>query len=156
MKKILLLITTFLLCGVMFAQNIATPSDNLRLIVKNAQRVGNDVEINALVSNNSKNEILLNLVGGQYQTGMAGSVAYDNEGNVYELGDVLVSIGKKSYTDQYCGMNIPAGVTIKCRFLIKNFDRTANELTKVRICALCPELGLESTGIGFEINKLYL
>lgn len=154
MKKILILIATLFLSSVMFAQTIVTPTDNLMLVVKSAQRVGQDVEIKALITNNSKNEIVLNLVGGQYQTGMSGSIAYDNEGNIYELGDVLVSLGKKSYTDQYCGVSVPAGVSVKCSCLIKNVDKSASSISKVKLCVLCPEIGLDSTGVCFEINKL--
>ena len=154
MKKIGLLLASILFSSVMFAQTIATPTDNLRLILKSVQKVGNDVELTGIVTNCSKQEIVLNLVGGQYQTGMVGSVAYDNEGNIYELGDMLVAVGKKAYTEQYCGVSIPSGVGIKCRFCVKNVDPAATELSKIKICVLCTELMLDSTGICFELNNI--
>jgi len=154
MKRTIFLLIAFFFSISAFAQTIGTPTDNLMLILKNVQKNGSDVELSALVTNCSQQEIVLNLVGGQYQTGMSGSIAYDNEGNIYELGDVLVAIGKKAYTEQYCGITIPSGVSVKCRMCIKNVDAVANEFSKIKLCVLCNELALDSTGICFELNNI--
>ena len=111
MKKLITLISALLLCLAAMAQTTVTaPSQHLKLQLKSAAVVGSDVELTFLVSNTSANETVINLVGGIYQTGMAGSVAYDNDGNVYELSDILVSVGNKSYTDQYSAGSFPAKV----------------------------------------------
>lgn len=154
MKRTIFLLVSFFIGISAFAQTISTPTDNLMLILKNVQKTGTDVEMTALVTNCSQQEIVLNLVGGQYQTGMSGSVAYDNEGNIYELGDVLVAVGRKAYTEQYCGVTIPSGVSIKCRFCIRNVDPAAAEFSKIKLCVLCNELALDSTGICFELNNI--
>jgi len=154
MKKTLLILVLALIGAMASAQTIVTPTDNLMLILKNVQKVGSDVELTALVTNCSEQEIVLNLVGGQYQTGMAGSIAYDNEGDIYELGDVLVGIGRKAYTEQYCGITIPSAVSVKCRMLIKNVTPEATQFSKIKLCLLCAELGIENTGVCFELNNI--
>lgn len=154
MKKTLLILALALFGAVASAQTIVTPTDNLMLILKNVQKTGNDVELTALVTNCSQQEIVLNLVGGQYQNGMAGSVAYDNEGEIYELGDMLVAVGRKAYTEQYCGVTIPSAVSVKCRILVKNVVPEATQFNKIKLCLLCPELGIENTGVCFELNNI--
>lgn len=154
MKRIVLILLAFLFSMSLSAQTISTPTDNLMLILKSVQKTGTDVELSALVTNCSTQEIVFNLVGGQYQTGMSGSVAYDNEGNIYELGDMLVAVGKKAYTEQYCGVTIPSGVSVKVRVCIRNVDPLATELSKIKVCILCNELALDSTGICFELNNI--
>ena len=102
----------------------------------------------------SSSEVLVNLVGGIYQTGMGGSVAYDNDGNVYELGSILVSVANKSLTDQYSAMTFPSKVPVKCHILIKNVAKEADSFTKVKLCVLCPQLDVKSIGACFELNNV--
>lgn len=154
MKKILLLLASILFGTAMFAQTIETPTDDLLLILKNVEKIGADVELTGLLTNCSNQEVVINLVGGQYQNGMTGSIAYDNEGNIYELGDMLVAVGKKAYTEQYCGVTVPSGVAVKVRMCIKNLDPEATELSKIKFCILCPELMIDSTGVCFELNNI--
>lgn len=154
MKKALLVIATLLVSAVAFAQSVATPNAGLQLNIKGIQKAGGNVEITFLLTNKSNSEAVVNLVGGQYQTGMSGSIAYDNEGNIYELGDVLVAVGKKAYTEQYCGVSIPAGVGVKCRACIKNVDPAATQLSFLKLCFLCPQLQINNTGVGFEITGI--
>lgn len=155
MKRLILSLLAVVLCTVAFAQtSVTTPSQNLKLQFKGARTVGSDVELTVLVTNLSANEVVLNLVGGMYQTGMAGSVAYDNDGNVYELGNVLVSVGNKSYTDQYCAGNFPGKVAVKCHVLVKNVAKEASAIAKLKLCLLCPALDIRNTGICFELNDV--
>ncbi len=154
MKKITLLIASILLSTLAFAQTVVSPTSDLAISIKSVAKNGSDVEIITLLTNKSASEVVVNLVGGQYQTGMSGSVAFDNEGNIYELGDVLVAIGKKAYTEQYCGVSVPAGVAVKCRICIKDVDSAANTLSKIKLCVLCPELSVDSTGMCFELNDV--
>ena len=155
MKKLITLISALLLClGALGQTTVTAPSQNLKLQLKNAAVVGNDVELTFVVSNTSAKETVINLVGGIYQTGMAGSIAYDNEGNVYELSDILVSVGNKSYTDQYSAGSFPANVPVKCHLLVKGMAKEAKSLTKVKLCLLAPELNVASAGACFEINNV--
>ena len=155
MKRLFISLVALLLCAGAFAQtSVTTPSQNLKLQFKGARLVGNDVELTVLVTNLSSQEVVLNLVGGMYQTGMAGSVAYDNEGNVYELGNILVSVGNKSYTDQYCAGNFPGKVAVKCHVLVKGMAREASSLAKLKLCLLCPQLDIKNTGICFELHDV--
>ncbi|MBR1539399.1 MAG: hypothetical protein IJ636_07835 [Bacteroidales bacterium] len=155
MKRLFFSLLAVLLCTGAFAQtSVTTPSQNLKLQFKGARTVGNDVELTVLLTNLSANEVVINLVGGMYQTGMAGSVAYDNDGNVYELGNVLVSVGNKSFTDQYCAGSFPGKVAVKCHVLVKNVAREASSLSKLKLCLLCPQLDIRNTGICFEINDV--
>jgi len=156
MKKFLSIIAASLLfaTAAMAQMSITTPSQSLKLAFKGAQVVGDDVEITLLLTNVADAESVVNLVGGQYQTGMSGSVAFDNEGNIYEIGDVLVSIGNKSYTEQYSAYSLPAGVPVKCHVLVKGVDKAATSLTKVKLCVLAPQLAVTAAGVCFEINNV--
>ena len=138
------------------AQSVTTPNSKLQLQVKGVEYKNHNAEITVLISNQSDDEIMLNLVGGQYQTGMAGSIAYDDDGNVYELGNVQVSMANKSFTEQYCGINLPSKVPVKCHILIKNVNEAATELMKIKLCILCPALAINNTGVCFEINHVSL
>lgn len=157
MKKIAAILAGMLLfAAAAFAQtpSVTTPSQNLRLQYKGARAVGNDVELTVVITNLSPDEVVLNLVGGTYQTGMAGSVAYDSEGNIYELNNVLVSVGNKSYTEQYSATAFPSQVPIKCHIFVRGVDKSADKFAKVKLCVLCPQLDIQSTGIHFEINNV--
>lgn len=155
MKKISTLLSTILLmAGVAMAQSVTTPSQSLKLQYKGAQAVGNDIELTVLLTNLSSQEVIVNLVGGVYQTGMSGSVVYDSEGNVYELGSVLVSVGNKSYTEQYCAGNFPSGVPVKCHILVRGVAGEATSFAKVKLCLLCQQLDIQNTGVCFEMNNL--
>lgn len=157
MKKVLAFFSAMLLLATAaFAQSVSvtTPSQNLKLQFKSAERSGNDVVLTILVTNLSSSEQIVNLVGGQYQTGMAASIAYDNDGNVYELGNILVSIGNKSYSEQYCASSFPAGVPVKCHVMVKNLAPQASSFSKLKLCVLSPELDVKSVGACFEINNV--
>ena len=151
MKKIATILAGMLLfAAVAFAQtpSVTTPSQNLRLQYKGARAIGNDVELTVTITNLSQDEVVLNLVGGTYQNGMAGSVAYDNDGNIYELNNILVSVGNKSYTEQYSSTAFPSQV------FVRGVDKSANVFSKVKLCLLCPQLEIRNTGIHFEINNI--
>lgn len=157
MKKIATLLAGMLLfAAAAFAQtpSVTTPSQNLRLQYKGARVIGNDVELTVTITNLSSEEVVLNLVGGTYQNGMAGSVAYDNDGNIYELNNILVSVGNKSYTEQYSSTAFPSQVPVKCHVFIRGVDKAANLFSKVKLCLLCPQLDIRNTGIHFEINNV--
>ena len=155
MKKLLTIISALLFGVMAFAQTTATtPSQDLKIQYKNSRLVGYDVELTVLVTNMSSSDVLVNLVGGIYQTGMGGSVAYDDDGNVYELGDVLVSVGNKSLTDQYSALTFPSRVPIKCHVLVKNVAKEASAFSKVKLCVLCPQLDVKSIGACFELNNV--
>lgn len=155
MKKLFLLIVSLFVTVGVFAQTTAvTPSQDLKIQLKGAKAIGNDVELTVLVTNLSAGEVLVNLVGGIYQTGMGGSTAYDNDGNVYELGDVLVSVGNKSLTDQYSALTFPAKVPIKCHVLVKDVAKEATAFAKVKLCVLCPQLDVKNIGACFELNNV--
>ena len=145
-----------LLATAAFAQSISvtSPSQNLKLQFKSAERSGSDVILTVLVTNLSSSEQIVNLVGGQYQTGMAASIAYDNDGNVYELGNIVVSIGNKSFSEQYCAASFPAGVPVKCHVRVKNLASDVSSLVKLKLCVLAPELGVKNVGSCFEINNV--
>lgn len=65
------------------AQSVTTPNSKLQLQVKGVEYKNHNAEITVLISNQSDDEIMLNLVGGQYQTGMAGSI--NNTGVCFEI-----------------------------------------------------------------------
>lgn len=155
MKKLTAILVMLLLGVVAFAQTtITTPSKDLRLQLRDVQLLGNDVEITVLLTNISKDEVLINLVGGIYQTGMGGSVAYDNDGNVYELQSVMVSVANKNLTDQYSATSFPADVPVKCHILVKDVAKEATALNKIKLCVLCPQLDIKNIGACFELNKI--
>jgi len=157
MKKVLTTLSAMLLLATAaFAQTISvtTPSQNLKLQFKAAERAGNDVVLTIQVTNLSAQEEIVNLVGGQYQTGMPASIAYDNDGNVYELNNILVSVGNKSYSEQYCAASFPSGVPVKCHVRVKNLAPEATSLVKLKLCVLSPELDVKSVGACFEINNV--
>ena len=155
MKKLTAIFVMLLLGAVAFAQTtITTPSKDLRLQLRDVQMLGNDVEITVLLTNISKDEVLINLVGGIYQTGMGGSVAYDNDGNVYELQSVMVSVANKNLTDQYSATSFPADVPVKCHILVKDVAKEATALNKIKLCVLCPQLDIKNIGACFELNKI--
>ena len=155
MKKLTAIFVMLLFGVVAFAQTtITTPSKDLRLQLRDVQMLGNDVEITVLLTNISKDEVLINLVGGIYQTGMGGSVAYDNDGNVYELQSVMVSVANKNLTDQYSATSFPADVPVKCHILVKDVAKEATALNKIKLCVLCPQLDIKNIGACFELNKI--
>jgi len=155
MKKLTAILVMLLLGVVAFAQTtITTPSKDLRLQLRDVQLLGNDVEITVLLTNISQDEVLINLVGGIYQTGMGGSVAYDNDGNVYELQSVMVSVANKNLTDQYSATSFPADVPVKCHILVKDVAKEATALNKIKLCVLCPQLDIKNIGACFELNKI--
>ena len=155
MKKLTAILVMLLLGVVAFAQTtITTPSKDLRLQLRDVQMLGNDVEITVLLTNISKDEVLINLVGGIYQTGMGGSVAYDNGGNVYEPQSVMVSVANKNLTDQYSATSFPADVPVKCHILVKDVAKEATALNKIKLCVLCPQLDIKNIGACFELNKI--
>lgn len=155
MKRIFTLLSALVIfAAVATAQTVTSPSPNLKLQYKGARLIGNDVELTVVLTNTSANEVVLNLVGGIYQTGMSGSVVYDNEGNIYEQSSVLVSVGNKSVTEQYSAGNFPSNTPVKCHVLIKGLASEAKSLAKVKLCFLCPQLDVKNTGICFELNNL--
>ena len=155
MKRFFTLLSAMVLfAAAAAAQSVTTPTQNLTLQYKGARAVGNDVELTVVLMNNSASEVVLNLVGGVYQTGMAGSIVYDNEGNIYELSNVLVSVGNKSLTEQYCAGNFPSKTPVKCHILVKGVASEAASFAKVKLCFLCPQLDIKNTGICFELNNL--
>lgn len=157
MKKFIFTVSALLAMTIAAAAqqiSVTSPSQSLKLEQKSAKVVGNDVELTFLVTNLSADEAVINLVGGQYQTGMSGSVVYDGEGNIYEHTDVLVSVGKKAYTEQYSAGSFPSGVPVKCHLIVRNIDKDATSLAKVKLCVLSPQLGISNTGICFELNNV--
>ncbi len=155
MKKITTIIVALLLGVAAFAQTtITTPSKDMRLQLRDVQLLGSDVELTVLLTNLSQGEVLINLVGGIYQTGMGGSVAYDNDGNVYELQRIQVSVANKNLTDQYSAYTFPPSVPVKCHILVKGVAKEATALAKVKLCVLCPQLEVKSTGACFELNNV--
>ena len=156
MKKLLAIISALILwAGAAFAQTtVTTPSQSLKLQYKGARAIGSDIELTVVVTNVSASETVVNLVGGSYQTGMAGSIVYDNEGNIYERGNVLVSVGNKSYTEQYSAGSFPSKVPVKCHILVRNVAAEAASFAKVKLCVLCPEIDIRNTGVCFELNDL--
>ena len=156
MKKLTSILASLLLCVAAFAQTttITTPSRDLKLQLRDVQMLGSDVEITVLLTNLSQDEVLINLVGGIYQTGMGGSVAYDNDGNIYELQRVQVSVGNKNLTDQYSATTFPSAVPVKCHILIRGVAKEATAIAKVKLCVLCPQLDIKNTGACFELNNV--
>ena len=155
MKRIITLLSAIVLfAGIASAQSITTPSQDMKLQLKGIRVSGNDVELTVLLTNASAEEAVVYLVGGFYQTGMAGSIAYDNEGNIYELSDVLVSVGNKGFTEQYCAGNFPSKVPVKCHVLVRNVAPEAKAFAKLKLCFLCTQLDLKNTGICFELNDV--
>ncbi len=155
MKRISAIFVSLLLCVAAFAQtSITTPSKDLRLQIRDVQLKGSDVEVTVLLTNLSPNEVLINLVGGIYQTGMGGSVAYDNDGNVYELQSIQVSVGNKNLTDQYSATNFPSGVPVKCHILVKDVAKEATAIAKIKLCVLCPQIDIKNIGACFELNNV--
>ena len=157
MKKVLFTLFALLAMTIAAAAqqiSITSPSQALKLEYKSAKVLGADVELTFLVTNLSENEIVLNLVGGQYQTGMGGSVVFDSEGNLYEHTDVQVAVGKKAFTEQYSAGIFPSNVPVKCHLTVKNVDTAASALTKVKLCLLSPQLGITNTGVCFELNNI--
>ncbi|MBO4565937.1 MAG: hypothetical protein J5695_01780 [Bacteroidales bacterium] len=155
MKKFIAIFALLLFAVAAFAQtSITTPSKDLRLQLRDVQMLGSDVEITVLLTNNSQNEVLINLVGGIYQTGMGGTVAYDNDGNVYELQRVQVSVANKNLTDQYSAYTFPAGVPVKCHILVKGVAKEATAFAKIKLCVLCAQLDIKNTGACFELNNV--
>ena len=155
MKRLTAIFIMLLLGAAAFAQTtITTPSKDLRLQLRDVQQLGRDVEVTVLLTNLSQNEALINLVGGIYQTGMGGSVAYDNDGNVYELQRVQVSVANKNLTDQYSATSFPAGVPVKCHILVKGVAKEATALAKIKLCVLCPQLDIKNIGACFELNNI--
>ena len=157
MKKVLFAIFVLLATTVVAAAqqiSVTSPSQSLKLEYKSASVNGADVELTFLVTNLSDNEVVINLVGGQYQTGMGGSVVFDSEGNLYEHTDVQVAVGKKAFTEQYSAGIFPAKVPVKCHLAVRNVDKAASALTKVKLCVLSPQLGISNTGICFELNNI--
>jgi hypothetical protein len=155
MNKIIAILVSLFFAATAFAQtSITTPSRDLRLQLRDVQQLGSDVEVTVLLTNLSQNEVLINLVGGIYQNGMGGSVAYDNDGNVYELQRIQVSVGNKNLTDQYSATSFPAAVPVKCHILVRGVAKEATALAKIKLCVLCPELSITNTGACFELNNV--
>lgn len=156
MKKLLSIISALLVfAAAAFAQTtVTTPSQNLKLQYKGARVVGNDIELTVVITNLSSAETVVNLVGGTYQNGAAGSIVYDSEGNIYEQGNVLVSVGNKSYTEQYSAGSFPSKVPVKCHVRVRNVASEASHFAKVKLCVLCPQLDIRNTGVCFELNEL--
>lgn len=143
-----------LFAGVASAQTITTPTQNLKLQYKGSRVIGNDVELTVLITNTASDDVTVYLVGGLYQTGMSGSIAYDNEGNINEMADVLVSVGNKSLTEQYCAGVFPAKVPVKCHILVRNVAKEARVFAQIKLCFLCPQFEINNTGICFELNNI--
>ena len=155
MKRFFIILSALVLFAASAAaQSVTTPSPDLKLQYKGARVSGNDVELTVVLMNLSATEVVLNLVGGVYQTGMAGSVVYDNEGNIYEMGNVLVSFGNKSFTEQYSAGNLPSKTPVKCHVLVRNVASEAAAFAKVKLCFLCPQLDIKNTGICFELDDI--
>lgn len=156
MKKLLITVIAAVAFGaVAFAQTTATtPSQDLKIQLKDSRIVGEDVELTLPVTNLSSSEVLINLVGGIYQTGMGGSVVYDNDGNVYELGRVLVSVANKTLTDQYSATTFPSKVPVKCHLKVLKVAKEASAFAKVKLCVLCPQLDVKNIGACFELNNV--
>lgn len=155
MKKLVIFLSAMVLfAATAAAQSVTTPSPDLKLQYKGARVSGNDVELTVVLTNLSSNEVVLNLVGGVYQTGMAGSIVYDNEGNIYEMGNILVSFGNKSFTEQYSAGNLPSKTPVKCHVLVRNVVSEATTFAKVKLCFLCPQLDIKNTGICFELDDI--
>lgn len=155
MKKTLIILI-LAIAGIlpMSAQVISSPTDNLLLVFTNAKRTGTDVELTLLLTNLAPQEMMVTLIGGVYQNGTSASMVYDNLGNIYELGSVQVAVGKQQFTQQEYGISIPPAVSIKCKMLVKDVDFEATMLNKVKLCILCPALGLNLAGTCFELNQL--
>ncbi len=155
MKKVFTILACLLFAAAAFAQTtITTPSRDLKLQLRSVQQLGSDVELTVLLTNLSQDEVLVNLVGGIYQTGMGGSVAYDDDGNVYELQRVQVSVANKNLTDQYSATTFPPSVPVKCHILVRGVAKEATALAKVKLCVLCPQLDIKNTGACFELNNV--
>ena len=155
MKKLITIIAFVMIAAMSFAQTtVTTPSKDIKLQLRGIRQLGDDVELTLLVTNLSNAEAVVNLVGGIYQNGAGGSVAYDNDGNVYELSRVLVSVANKTLTDQYSATAFPPQVPVKCHLLIKNVAPEATAFTRINICVLCPQLSLNNIGARFEINNV--
>jgi len=155
MKKLIAIFASLLFAAAAFAQtSITTPSKDLRLQLRDVQMLGSDVELIVLLTNTSSEEAIINLVGGIYQTGMGGTVAYDNDGNVYELQRIQVSVANKNLTDQYSAYTFPSGVPVKCHILIRGVAKEATAFAKIKLCVLCGQLDIKNTGACFELNNI--
>ena len=155
MKRLVILMLSILLSFPAFSQTVVTnPIPYLTLTLRSVQTLQTDVELTFLITNTSPSELPVSLIGGFYQDGTAGTVAYDSEGNIYQYHDILVSIGNNSYNDQTSLASFPSNVPVKCHLLIRNVDPEATFMSKIKLCVLSDALDIRTSGICFHIDNV--
>ena len=142
MKKILLFLMAIFAFGLhnVSAQDaplkIVTNHPDLKIKVKRCAASGKSVYLELLLNNVGTNDV-------EAQARSWKSIAYDNEGNIYEEGNIKVKVANKADYGFYSGMfDIPVGVPMKLSILIEGVTTAAETLSRFKLHLDCSKWGL--------------
>ena len=143
MKKILLILMAMFAFGLQNASaqdgiKIVTNHPDFDIKVKRCVASGKTVIIDLILNNEGTNDVTVSsVIAGNY------SVAYDDEGNIYQKGNLCVKVANRNqytaYTDEFM---IPTGVPMKTSIQINNVSPSAENIARLSLCILCSAWGL--------------
>lgn len=147
MKKILLILMAIFAFGL---QNVCAQDAPLKIVtnhpdfsikVKRCAASGKTVIIDLILNNNGTNDVE-NVTAGGGEYGRA--VAYDDEGNIYEVNAIKVKVANKPEytkweTDKF---NIPSGVPMKLSVQLEGVPQSAESIARLKLVLKCSVWGL--------------
>lgn len=146
MKKILLILMAMFAFG---SQNINAQDAPLKIVtnhpdfnikVKRCAANGKTVVLDLILKNEGTSDVRVDNVGVYYY-----SEAYDDEGNIYQRGDLYVKVANRAeYRYESGDFMIPTGVPMKLSIQINNVSASAESIARLSLCVNCPVWGLNN------------
>ena len=143
MKKILLILMAMFAFGIqnVSAQDgikIVTNHPDFKVKVKRCAASGKTVIIDLILNNTGTNDVE------NLEVGSSGySEAYDDEGNIYQGGEMKVKIANRPNYDHWTGkFNIPVGVPMKLSIQINGVPASAESIARLKLLVVCRAWGI--------------
>lgn len=127
-----------------FAQNegfrIVTGHPDFKIKIQRCEASGSTCVIDMLVTNTGSSDIQADIVGGYWNDA---SIAYDDEGNVYNKEKFLVGYSSSAPRTSGYVFSLPAGVPIKARIQIEGLASSATYFPRLDLAVGCKAWGLD-------------
>ena len=123
------------------AIKIVTNHPDFKIKVKRCAASGKTVVIDLILTNEGTNDVEGVTVSGGYW----GSEAYDDEGNIYQKGNLSVKVANRNEYGETSGkFNIPTGVPMKLSIQINGVPQAAESIARLKLTVNCSAWGLNN------------
>lgn len=124
------------------AFRIVTNHPDFKIKVLRCEASGSTCVIDMIFENIGSQDVGMTIYGGNY--GEWRSVAYDDEANRYDNGNLKVSIANKPLTVMYINSELPAGIPLKARVQIEGVKASATMFRRIDLGITCNSWDIDS------------